>query len=261
MKIVACVKQVPENTDVSVDPEHGRPDWASITGVMNPFDAYAVEQAVLLKEENGGEVIALTLGPEKSSEVLRDAIAGGADRSVQLLDQAFDLSDGWATSYILAAAIGKIGEVDLVVCGKQAIDGDGAQIAPFIAAHLGWPQLTYVSELRESSENTLTAMRMRDSGTELCEVDLPAVISVVKDINAPRIPSLRSRIAAKKAEIAIMNGSDLGVGAESVGSSGSPTKVLGVRKPEGRDKKSLRIQGEAIESASRIIEELRLRLK
>ena len=261
MKIVVCVKQVPESTEVSVDSASGRPNWDSTTCAINPFDTYAIEQGVLLEEAHGGEVIALTMGPAKAEETLREALSSGSDRAVHLLDPAFDLSDSWATASILAHAVRKIGDVDLVICGKQAVDGDTAQVGPSLAAHLDWPQVTYVSQVRESGEEALTVLRMHDTGADLCEVKLPAVITVVKDINSPRIPSLRSRMAAKKAEIPVWTASDIGIDPATVGASGSPTRVVEARKPEARDKKTLLIEGESEECATRLVDELHARLR
>ncbi|MDR2608838.1 MAG: electron transfer flavoprotein subunit beta/FixA family protein, partial [Treponema sp.] len=138
MKIVVCIKQVPGTTDAKIDPETKRIVREGIAATLNPFDTYAVEEAVLLRRKYGGEVIALSMGPERASNVIREAISVGADRGLLLSDRAFGGSDNWATSYILSKAIEKIGGVDLVLCGRQAIDGDTAQVGPGIAAHLDW---------------------------------------------------------------------------------------------------------------------------
>ena len=257
MKIVVCVKQVPANTEVTVDERSGRPNWASTEGIINPFDSYALEEGVLLKEKHGGEVIAVTMGEEKAVQVLRDAISSGADSGILLSDDAFTESDSWVTSLILAKAVEKIGDVDLVICGRQAIDGDTAQVAPSLAAHLDWPQATYVSALSESGDSEVTLNRMSEEGYEVCTVSLPAVISVVKDINSPRIPSLRSKMAAKKAEIPTWNLADLGMESGSVGQKGSPTAVRETRKPDARDRKTVLIEGEPAESAQSFVQALK----
>lgn len=257
MKIVVCVKQVPENTDVTVDEGSGRPNWGSIEGVINPFDTYALEEGVLLKEKHGGEVIAVSMGSEKAEQVLREAISSGADSGILLNDVLFEESDSWVTSLIISETIKKIGGVDLVICGKQAIDGDTAQVAPALAGHLNWPQATYVSALTDSSDGEITVNRMSEEGYDVCSISLPAVISVVKDINSPRIPSLRSKMAAKKAEIPIWGSADLALEPGSLGREGSPTVVQQVRKPDARDRRTVVIKGEPAETAEKLVQELK----
>ena len=256
MKIVVCIKQVPANSGVSVDAVHGRPNWDSIEIAMNPFDTYALEQGILLKEQHGGEAIALSAGPQSAQEVLREAISCGADSAILVVDDVFSESDSWATSYILSKAIEKIGDVDLVICGKQAVDGDTAQVGPGIAAHLGLAQAAYVSVMNDSTDTKITVTRMIEEGSEICEIDLPAVISVVKDINSPRIPSLRSKMAAKKAEIPAWGAADISVEPEKVGREGSPTKVIETRKADVKARNTIVLDGEPGESAIRLAEEL-----
>jgi electron transfer flavoprotein beta subunit len=148
MKIVVCIKQVPASNDAKIDPQTKRIIRDAIKSIMNPFDNYALEEGVRLREQFGGEVIALTMGPPNAEAILREAIALGVDAGVLLSDRAFGGSDTWATSYALAKAIEKIGDVDLIICGKQAIDGDTAQVGPGIAAHLDWQQATYLTEIK-----------------------------------------------------------------------------------------------------------------
>jgi electron transfer flavoprotein beta subunit len=197
MRIVVCIKQVPATNDAKIDPETKRIVREGHKAILNPFDTYALEEGVRLKEKYGGEVIAITMGPQKAEAVLREAISVGADKAILLSDRAFGGSDTWATSYVLAKAIEKIGDVDLVICGKQAIDGDTAQVGPGIAAHLDYLQATYVMAVDNIAESRITVKRMHEEGYDVCQLDLPAVITVVKDINTPRIPSLRGRMAAK----------------------------------------------------------------
>ena len=149
MKIVVCIKQVPATNDAKIDPETKRIIREGLKAVLNPFDTYAVEEGIQLRNRFGGEVIILSMGPEKAMLSLREGLAVGADRAILLSDRAFGGSDTWATSYVLAKAIEKIGDVDLVICGKQAIDGDTAQVGPGIAAHLEWLQATYVLKVEE----------------------------------------------------------------------------------------------------------------
>ncbi len=244
MRIVVCIKQVPATTDVSIDPETKRLIREGIEIMMNPFDTYALEEALLLKERYGGEVIALSMGPKKAEKTLREAIACGADRGVLLNDKLLAGSDTFATSYALAMAVKKIGNVDLVICGKQAIDGDTAQVGPGIAAHLGWPQVTYVSRVVDSSESFLVLERMYEDGYGVCSVKLPAVITVLKDINSPRVPTLRGRFLSRKVDVPIWDASFIKADLGKVGLDGSPTRVVKTRNPDARSKETVVLRGD-----------------
>jgi electron transfer flavoprotein beta subunit len=259
MKIVVCIKQVPGTHDVKIDPETKRLVREGVEAVMNPFDTYALEQAVLLREAHGGEVVAISMGPKKAEQSLREAISCGADEAILLNDRAFAGSDTWATSYALATAIRSIGEVDLVICGKQAIDGDTAQVGPGIAAHLGWLQATNVSAMGEAPEGSVNVTRMHEDGYDVCEVKLPAVLTVVKDINTPRIPSLKTRMKAKKAEIPFRDAEAIGADPAKLGLDGSPTRVVETFPPPPRESETLRLEGEPEEVAGKLVHELRMR--
>ena len=221
MKIVVCIKQVPATNDAKIDPETKRIIREGLKAIMNPFDTYALEEGVRLREKLGGEVIALTMGPPKAEAVLREALAAGADRGILLSDRAFGGSDTWATSYALAKAIEKIGDVDLVICGKQAIDGDTAQVGPGISAHLNWMQAASVMAVEQVDESCITVKRMHEEGHDICKMQLPAVLTVVKDINTPRIPSLKGRLAAQKAQIPVWKPEDIGADPDKLGLNGS----------------------------------------
>jgi electron transfer flavoprotein beta subunit len=259
MRIVVCVKQVPGTNNARIDPETKRIIREGIKAMTNPFDTYAVEEAVRIKAGVGGEVIALCMGPPRAEAVLREAISVGADRGILLSDRAFGGSDTWATSYALAMAIRTIGAVDLVICGKQAVDGDTAQVGPGIAAQLGWPQAAYVMALSAVGNDRLTAKRMHEDGWDLCEIRLPAVLSVVKGINQPRVPTLRGRLAAQKKEIPVWKAADIGVDPARVGLDGSPTRVVRTNPAAARHTTTLVLDGPAAESAARLVRELRLR--
>jgi electron transfer flavoprotein beta subunit len=259
MRIVVCVKQVPGTNDAKIDPETKRIIREGIKAMTNPFDTYAVEEAVRIKEKIGGEVIALSMGPPRAEAVLREAISVGADRGILLSDRAFGGSDTWATSYALARAIRKIGGVDLVICGKQAVDGDTAQVGPGIAAQLAWPQATYVMELAGIADGSLTAKRMHEDGWDLCSIRLPAVLTVVKDINQPRVPTLKGRLAAQKNEIPVWTAVDIGADPTMIGLDGSPTRVVKTNPPAPRHTTTLKLTGTAAENATRLVHELRLR--
>ena len=259
MKIVVCVKQVPGTHDAKIDPETKRIVREGIKAIMNPFDTYAVEEAVRIRDRVGGEVIVLTMGPPRAEVVLREAISVGADAGILLSGRAFGGSDTWATSYALAKAIDKIGGVDLVLCGKQAIDGDTAQVGPGIAAHLEWAQATYVMAVTDHDEATITMRRMHEDGWDLCKVSLPAVLTVVKDINQPRVPTLKGRLAAQKLEIPVWSPEDIGAEEEMIGLNGSPTRVVKTGAPPPRDKETIVLDGTPADTASRLVRELRIR--
>jgi electron transfer flavoprotein beta subunit len=259
MKIVVCVKQVPGTHDAKIDPETKRIVREGIKAMTNPFDTYAVEEAVRIKEKIGGEVIVLTMGPPRADIVLREGISVGADAAVLLSDRAFGGSDTWATSYALAKAIEKIGGVDLVICGKQAIDGDTAQVGPGIAAQLDWPQATYVMEVPEINDTMIRAKRMHEDGWDICEITLPAVLTVVKDINQPRIPTLKGRLAAQKIEIPTWTAADIGADLAKIGLDGSPTRVVKTNPPPARTTETLKLDGSPADSAQKLVRQLRLR--
>jgi electron transfer flavoprotein beta subunit len=259
MKIVVCVKQVPATSDAKIDPETKRIVREGLKSILNPFDTYAIEEAVQLRDKFGGEVIVLSMGPEKATRVLREAISVGADRAVLLSDRAFGGSDTWATSYVLAKAIEKIGDVDLVICGKQAIDGDTAQVGPGIAGHLDWIQATYVMSVEGVDSNCITAKRMHEDGYDICELSLPAVITVVKDINTPRVPTLRGRLASDKIEIPIWKPDDIGTEQGKIGLDGSPTRVVKTAPPPPRNTVTKKIDGTPKNCARELVKELRVR--
>jgi len=234
LRIAVLVKQVPETTNVRIDPETNTLCREGVAAMMNPFDAYALEEAVRTKEKVGeGEVVVVSMGPPQAEEMLREAISLGADRGVLVCDRACAGSDTWATSLALSAALKKIG-FDLIFCGKQAIDGDTAQVGPGVATHLDLPQATYVRKIEEISPERARVQRLLEEGHEVVEVPLPALLTVVKEINEPRLPSLRGKMKAKKAKIETLCQEDIGVPPEELGLKGSPTRVHKVFAPEKR---------------------------
>lgn len=257
MRIVACAKQVPDTTDVKINPKTGTLIREGVESITNPFDEFAVEEALLTREEYGGEVHVLSMGPPQAIEVLRNALAMGADRTYLLSDKAFAGADTLATAYTLAKAIEKIGDVDLVICGKQAIDGDTAQVGPGIATRLKIPQLTYVSKVREidPEKRRIVVERMLEDGKEVVTSSLPTLITVMKDINEPRLPSLLGIKKAAKAEIPIWTAGDLGVDPKKVGFDGSPTWVMRVFTPEQRGGGEI-LEGEIPEVVSQLVDRL-----
>ena len=259
MKIVTCVKQVPATDNAAIDPVTKRIVREGLKSILNPFDLYAVEEAVRLRERFGGEVIALSMGPEKAAVSLREAISIGADRAVLLSDRAFGGSDTWATSYALFSAIDTIGDVDLVICGKQAVDGDTAQVGPGIAAHFDWHQATYVTEICGYKDGCITVVRMNEKGSDICELRLPSVLTVVKGINVPRVPTLKGVLAANAANIFVWKPADIGADLDKIGLDPSPTRVVRTQPPPPRDGVTEHIEGSPVESAGQLITSLRRR--
>jgi len=236
VKIAVCIKQVPETTEVKIKPETNTLVREGVSSITNPFDEFAIEEGLLTKEKCGGEVHVMTMGPPQAMEVLKDALARGSDKAYLISDPAFAGADTLATAYTLSKMIEKIGGVDLVICGKQAIDGDTAQVGPGIATRLGIPQLTYVSKVREidAAKKKIVVERLLENGREVVESSLPVLITVVKDINEPRLPSLLGIKKAAKAQIPTLTAKDIGADETRIGLKGSPTWVSKVFSPESR---------------------------
>ena len=237
MKMIVCVKQVPDTTEVRIDPETNTLIRQGVPSIVNPFDRNAVEAALVLKAQHGGEVIVISMGPPQAAAALKDCLAMGADRAVLISDRVFGGADTLATSYTLAAAIRKIGSCDLIICGKQAIDGDTAQVGPEIAEYLGIAQVTYAEEVNILN-GTARIKREHEDGLEVIDVKLPALLTVLKSMNEPRLPDLRSIVAAHRAKVDVWRAADLEVNKESLGINGSPTQVRKIFTPshnrEGR---------------------------
>ncbi|MBN1871970.1 MAG: electron transfer flavoprotein subunit beta/FixA family protein [Candidatus Omnitrophica bacterium] len=234
MNIIVCIKQVPETTDVKIDPETNTLIREGVSSVINPFDVYAIEEGIRLKEKFGGKVTVITMGPPQAKEALREAIAHGADGGILLSDRAFAGSDTWATSYTLAKGIQKLGDFSMILCGKQASDGDTAQVGPGISMHLDIPQVTYVKKIESIKDDIARVERMVEEGYEIIEVPIPCLLTVVKEINEPRLPSLKGKMRAKKADIPVWTSNDLDIEPSKIGLSGSPTKVVKVFTPPPR---------------------------
>lgn len=259
MNIIVCIKQVPDTTEVRIDPETNTLIRSGVSCIINPFDMYAIEEGIRLKEKFSSKVIVITMGPPQAEEALREAISLGADEVILVSDRAFAGSDTWATSYTLSRAIHKIGDYDLIICGKQAIDGDTAQVGPGISAHLDIPQITYVKKIEEVNLNGkghIRAERMTEEGYEIIESPLPCLITVVKEINEPRLPSLKGKMRAKKAEVRKFEVKDLDVDPDLIGLNGSPTKVIKVFTPPPRKGGQI-LEGDAKEVSERLVELLK----
>lgn len=232
MKVVVCVKQVPgTNTKVRIDSQTNSVIWEGEERILNPLDMYALEEGVRIKEQQGGTVSVISMGTSQAEEILRETIAIGVDETVLVSDPAFECSDTLATSYILSKAIARLEQFDIVICGRQALDGDTGQVGPQLAELLDLPFISNVSHIEEIREGYIRVQRMVDDGHQIVEMPLPGVISVVKEINVPRLPSLRGLMQSKKAQIPVWNAQELGVDIDKVGLSGSPTQVVGYSIP------------------------------
>jgi len=235
MNIIVCIKQVPDTANVKIDPLTNTLIREGVESIINPFDMYAIEEAIRTKEKLDGNVIAVTMGPPQAEAALREAISMGVDEAVLVSDRAFAGSDTWATSYTLACAIKKIGKFDIIFCGKQAADGDTAQVGPGISMHLDIPQVTYVKKIEEVTVDQARVERMTEEGYEIIETPLPVLFTVVKEINEPRIPSLKGKMKAKSAQIKALTAKDLDADERLLGLNGSPTQVVKIFTPPPRE--------------------------
>lgn len=242
MNIVVLIKQVPEIALIKVDEAANKVELPQGPGTVNPFDEYAVEEALRLKEAHGGKVSVITVGSERAESALRTCLALGVDDAYLVHDDLFDGSDQQAIGKILAAALTKLGEYDLVLAGKQAVDSDSAQVPGAVAANLNIPQAMFVKKFENVADGKAKVFRTTEEGYDIVELNLPAVVSVVKEINEPRLPSLKGKMAAKKKEIIKYAASDLGLDGASVGAN-SQTKNLKVSPPPPRPKGEM-IEGE-----------------
>jgi electron transfer flavoprotein beta subunit len=259
METIVCIKQVPETTEVKINPQTNTLIREGVKSIINPFDMYAIEEAVRLKEKFGGKATVITMGPPQAEAALREAISLGIDEGILLSDRAFAGSDTWATSYTLARAIKKIGTFDLILCGKQASDGDTAQVGPGIATHLDIPQVTYVKKIKEVKDKMLRVERMMEQGYEIIDAPLPVLLTVVKEINEPRLPSLKGMLRAKSAKITVWTQKELNLDTQKIGLSGSPTQVVKIFNPPPRIGGQM-LKGETSEIAERLVELLKLEI-
>lgn len=260
MHIVVCIKQVPDAKNVRIDPDTHTLVRQGVESIVNPFDLFAVEAALKIKDGSNARITVITMGPPQAEEALRDVLSRGVDDAVLLSDRAFAGSDTWATSTVLAAAIRKLGNVDLIFCGKQAIDGDTAQVGPETATMLDIPYATFVKKIESLDERHLKVTRQTDEGVEIWKVPMPALITVIKEMGEPRMPSLRHKMRAKKAEISVWGAADLGLDHEAVGLSGSYTQVVRVFSPSRRGNRVM-IQGsveEQVEELYKLLKEAKV---
>jgi len=255
MNIIVCIKQVPDTTEIRINPETNTLVREGVESIINPFDLYAIEEGVRLKEKHGGCVTVISMGPPQVENALREAISLGADEAIHLCDRAFAGADTWATSYALAKGIEKKGDYDIIICGKQAIDGDTAQVGPGIAIQLDIPQILYVKKIEDIDSGVIRGQRMTEEGYEVMEGNLPLLISVVKEINDPRLPSLKGKMRAKKAELLTWTAEDIEADEQLIGLNGSPTQVVKIFSPPAREGGEI-FQGDPAEMVEQLVEAL-----
>lgn len=254
MNILVCVKQVPDTTEIKIDPVTNTLIRAGVPSIVNPFDACALEVAVCLKEKVGGKVTILSMGPEQAKAALKECLAVGADQAYLVSDRVFGGSDTLATSYILSVAIKTVEEkqgakFDLILCGKQAIDGDTGQVGPELAEHLDYAQITYASEVIQE-EGILKVKRESDEGYDFITPELPAIITVVKTAFNPRYPNIKSKLAANRADIPTLTAADMVIDVAKCGLKGSATKVKKTFVPV-RENKGIKISEENAQDAAK----------
>jgi electron transfer flavoprotein beta subunit len=255
MNIVVCIKQVPDTAEVKNNTETGTLIREGVPSIINPFDMHAIEAGLQIKEKVGGKVSVLTMGPPQAETALREAVAMGADEAVLLSDRAFAGSDTWATSFTLSKAISKMG-ADVIICGKQAIDGDTAQVGPETAEFMNIPHISYVRKIEEVSGNSIKVQRMMDEGYDVVESSFPVLVTVVRELNEPRLPSLKGKMAAKKAEIKKWSSSDIMADENDLGLKGSPTQVKNIFSPEARSGRKI-LEGTPEDQVEALLQELR----
>jgi electron transfer flavoprotein beta subunit len=256
MEIIVCIKQVPETGNIKIDPQTNTLVREGVPSIINPFDMYALEEGIRIKEKSGGQVTVITMGPPQAESALREALSIGADNAILLSDRCFSGADTWATSYTLANAIKKIGHYDLILCGKQAIDGDTAQVGPELAEALDIPVITYVKKIEEIEKGHIRVQRMMEDGYDVIESTLPILLTVVKEINIPRLPSLKGKMRARKQEIPLWTADDLDADPSRFGLEGSATWVVKVFSPEPRPSGKI-LTGETPEMVGELIKDLK----
>ena len=234
MRIIVLIKQVPDTTEIKIDPKTGTLIREGVESIINPDDRHAIELAVTLKEAYGGKSTVISMGPTQAIDAISEALGMGIDEGILLTDKNLAGADTWATSFTLGRAISRVKRYDLIICGRQAIDGDTAQIGPQIAEFLNLPQLTYVRKVEEISEKRIVVHRALEDGYERMQSPLPALITVMGEVNTPRYPRMDLLINAceQKARIKIWDAADLGVKVQDIGLSGSLTRVIKTFPPK-----------------------------
>lgn len=258
MKILVLVKQVPDTTEVKLDPKTGNLIREGIESIINPDDAHALEAAIDLKERYGGKITVLSMGPPQAIDAISEAMGMGADEGILLSDRAFAGADTWATSTTLGRAIERAGNYDLILCGRQAIDGDTAQIGPQVAEYLDLPQVSYVYDIEKVAKKNMVVKRRLEDGYERIRCTLPALLTVIGDMNRPRYSHVARLIDAcgEKAKIRIWNAADIGVQTRDVGLEGSLTHVIKTFAPKFQRQGEM-LQGDTITVVEELVGRLR----
>ena len=254
MHIVACIKQVPDTAEVRINPETGTLMREGVPSIINPYDVHAVEAGIQLKEQYGAKLTVLTMGPPQAEVALLECIAMGADEAVLLTDRAFAGSDTWATAYALSLAMRKL-QPDVILCGKQAIDGDTAQVGPEMATMLDMPHVAYIKKIVGVEDGTMRVWRLMDEGYDVVEAKLPVLLTVVRELNTPRLPSLKGKMRARKYAVPRWSAADVGADERKLGLQGSPTQVKNIFAPEMRTDREM-IEGAADEQAAKLLAKL-----
>ncbi len=262
MHILVCIKQVPATTSVQIDPKTGTLKREGVESIINPFDEYAIEEGIRLKERVGGKVTVITMGPPQAESALREALSRGCDDAILVSDRSFAGADTWATSYTLAQSAKLLGDVDLIICGKQASDGDTAQVGPGVAEKMDIPHVAYVKKVidikppQSNHQGTINVERMLEDGTDILEMTLPALITVVKEINTPRLPTLKGMMAAKKKQVLKWNKETIAAEEDKIGLKGSPTQVMKIFYPPARQGGERIFGKDVTEMAQKLVEKL-----
>lgn len=256
MNIIVCIKQVPDTAQVKIDPQTGSLIRAGVPSILNPYDHYALEQALAIKAKTGAKVTVLSMGPDQAVAILRLALALGADEGVLLSDRAFAGADTWATAYTLATAVKKIGAYDLILCGQMAIDGDTAQTGPEMAYHLNIPQITFCDTV-DSDGQRVVVKKLMEGGHQIMEADLPVLLTMTMPADyAPKYPSFLAAHQAQEKPITVWTAVQIGADLHKIGLEGSPTRVARIFPPAGREKGEM-IGGSAEEMAAKFVEILK----
>ncbi len=258
LQIAVLVKQVPNTTQVKIDPVTNNLVREGVPSIVNPFDMFAIEEAVRLKERFGAEITVISMGPLQAEEVIRYAFAMGADRGILLSDRAFAGADTLATSYTLSLALQMLDKVDIVLTGKQAADGDTAQVPAELAQHMGMGCLTYVTEILDITDGSLIAYRNIDVANVKASVSLPAVLTLEKGINDPRFPRILDMVRATDMDIQVLKADDVNPDRSRISLDGSPTQVMKVFSPD-KKKNGARLEGNADEQTAGLMEMLAAR--
>jgi len=260
MNIIVLIKQVPNTTEIKIDPKTGTLIREGAESIINPDDRHALEVAVTLVKDHGGKSTVISMGPSQAIDAISEALGMGIDEGILLTDKNFAGADTWATSFTLGRAIRKVKKYDLIICGRQAIDGDTAQIGPQIAEFLNLPQLTYVREIEKITKKGMIVQRALENGYERMESPLPALITVIREINAPRYPRMDLLINActQKARIKIWDAADLGVTVQEIGLGGSLTRVIRTFSPKTKREGEI-LKGSKEEVADLLLDRLHSR--